>query len=125
MIDLVIEKTYSTPLVNFDHKTGVFKIEGRSIPENPAAFYDPLNSWIELYFQNPQPLTRLDVRLDYINSGSSKSLMYFMKLMKDYHDKGNECQINWCFEEDDESIRDLGKHYKSLIKIPFNMVEQY
>jgi hypothetical protein len=125
MNELSIEKTYSTPLISFDHTSGVFKIEGRSIPENPAAFYDPVNSWIDQYFTAPQPLTRLDIRLDYINSGSSKSIMYLMKLMKDYHDKGNECQVNWYFEEDDESIRDLGKHYKSLIKLPFNLVELY
>lgn len=125
MNELVIEKTYSTPSVNFDHKSGIFKIEGRSIPENPAAFYDPVNTWIDHYFKSPQPLTRFDVKLDYINSGSSKSIMYLMKLMKEYYDKGNDCQVNWYYEEDDESIRDLGKHYKSLIKIPFNLIELY
>jgi hypothetical protein len=125
MTDLNIEKTYSTPSVNFSCKTGIFKIEGRSIPENPAAFYDPVNQWLELYFQNPQSMTRLDIRLDYINSGSSKSIMYLLKVLKDYHDQGKSCQVNWYFEEDDESISDLGKHYKSLIRLPFNLVEMY
>jgi hypothetical protein len=123
MKDLVIEKTYGTPKINFSFETGVFTIEGRSIPENPVSFYEPIGEWMEDYFKNPRALTKLEIKLDYINSGSSKSLLGLLKIARCYCDQGRSCVINWYFEEDDESIRDLGKHYNGLLRMPFNLVE--
>lgn len=126
MKDLVIDKTYSTPAVNFDAKSGYLKIEGRSIPENPSVFYEPLINWINEYFQTvPNATAKMDIKLDYINSGSSKSILSMLKAIKIFCDNGKICQVNWHFEEDDESIRDLGRHFKSLLKMPFNLVEIY
>jgi hypothetical protein len=31
--------------------------------------------------------------------------------------------VNWYYEEDDEAILSLGEHYKSSLKIPFNLIE--
>ena len=123
MNDLMIEKTYSTPLVHFNPQNGVMKIEGRSIPENPSLFYDPIVVWLNDYFQNSKIKIKLDIKLDYINSGSTKSILSILKVIKQHYDKGIECHINWHYEEDDESIRDLGKHYKSVVKLPINLVE--
>jgi hypothetical protein len=126
MKDLVIDKTYSTPAVNFDANSGSLKIEGRSIPENPSTFYEPLLNWINEYFQTvSNTSTKMDIKLDYINSGSSKSILSMLKVIKIFCDNGKVCQVNWHFEEDDESIRDLGRHFKSLLKMPFNLVEIY
>jgi hypothetical protein len=125
MKGLVLDKTSSTPLINFNPNSGVLLIEGRSIPENPGDFFDRLVQWAKEYFTNPQKETRCDVKLEYINSGSSKYILGFFKLLNHYHDKGNACSINWHYEEDDESVRDLGEHFKSSLKMPFNMVEYY
>jgi len=126
MNELVIESTYSTPFVHFNSKTGVLKIEGRSIPENPSLFYDPLISWITELLKSPKDIVvRLEVKLDYINSGSTKSILTMLRLLKQLYDEGVDCQVNWHFEEDDESIRDLGKHYKNVLRMPFNLVELY
>jgi hypothetical protein len=126
MKDLIIEKSYSTPTVSFNSKTGILKIEGRSIPENPSSFYDPVVTWLNEYFQTTtNTSTKLDIKLDYINSGSSKSILSMLKAIKAHCDIGKNCQVNWHFEEDDESIRDLGKHFKSVLKMPFNLIEVY
>jgi hypothetical protein len=121
--DLIVDKTYSTPKVQLLSKSGALKVEGRSIPENPSVFFEPIIDWLNEYFKNPVPSTVIDFKLDYINSGSSKSLLSILKLLKTYYDRGIRITINWHFEEDDESIRDLGKHYKSLLNMPFNLVE--
>lgn len=126
MNELVIESTYSTPFVHFNNKTGVLKIEGRSIPENPSIFYDPLVNWLtELIKDSKDTIIRLDVKLDYINSGSTKSILTMLRLLKQLYDEGADCQVNWHYEEDDESIRDLGKHYKNVLRMPFNLIELY
>ena len=123
MNDLYIENTYSTPKIHLNAKNGVLKIEGRSIPENPSSFYEPVASWILEFFKNPVKRTKLEIKLDYINSGSSKSILSLLKLIKKYADNGIDIEINWYYEEDDESIRDLGKHYKSILKLPLNLIE--
>ncbi len=123
MEELVIKKTSNTPNVHFDPELGILKLEGRSIPENPSDFFERLIAWIEKYFNNPKEITRIDLNLEYINSGSSKYLLGIFRLIKKRFDEGKNCIVNWYYEEDDEAILSLGEHYKSTIKIPFNLIE--
>ncbi|MGM0407668.1 MAG: DUF1987 domain-containing protein [Bacteroidota bacterium] len=125
MKELVIEKTVKTPYVNFDPITGTLKIIGRSIPENPEDFYDDLFEWVKEYFKNPQKETTINIQLEYINSGSSKFILEFFQLIQDYHAQGNNSKINWYYEEDDEAVFELGKHYQTLINAPFKLIEIY
>jgi hypothetical protein len=120
---LDIEKKANTPAVIFDPDKGHLKIEGRSIPENPGEFYDTLIDWIKEYFSNPKNSTIFDLNLEYVNSGSSKYLLGLFRVIKEESTKGRNVTINWYYEEDDEAILSLGEHYKSSLKIPFNLIE--
>jgi hypothetical protein len=119
MVDLHVEKTSNTPRIDFNAIDGVMHMEGRSIPENPSDFYKPLIQWLNEYFNNPKPITVFELRFEYINSGSSKSLLELLRYIKDEHVKGKECIIKWHYEEDDESVQELGEHYQYTLKIPF------
>jgi hypothetical protein len=123
MEKLEIEKRNNTPSVIFDPVSGSLKIEGRSIPENPGEFYDELIDWIKEYFKDPKPATTIDLNLEYVNSGSSKYLLGLFRVIKEEAQKGSKVTINWYYEEDDEAILSLGEHYKSSLKIPFNLIE--
>ncbi len=123
MEKLEIERRANTPSVLFDPESGNLKIEGRSIPENPGDFYDELIDWIREYFKNPRSNTTVDLNLEYVNSGSSKYLLGLFRVMKEEVQKGHKIDINWYYEEDDEAIQSLGEHYKTSLKIPFNMIE--
>lgn len=123
MKELVIKKTPNTPGVIFDPETGIMKIEGRSIPENPGDFFDPLIDWLEEYFESPLKQTNFELNLEYVNSGSSKYLLGIFRILKKKHEEGKACQINWYYEEDDEAIFSLGEHYKNTIRIPFKLIE--
>ena len=125
MKELVIEKTVKTPFVNFDAESGILKIIGRSIPENPDEFYSKLFNWINEYFKNPQSETLINIQLEYINSGSSKFILEFFQLIQDYLRKGFSCKISWYYEEDDEAVLELGKHYQAIIDVPFKLIEIY
>jgi hypothetical protein len=125
MKELVIEKTVKTPYVNFDPQSGILKIIGRSIPENPEEFYTKLFEWVNEYFKKPQEETLVNIQLEYINSGSSKFILEFFQLFQDSRSKGINCKINWYYEEDDEAVLELGKHYQSIIDVPFKLVETY
>jgi hypothetical protein len=123
MNKLIINKTQNTPSVKFDPDTGKFELAGRSIPENPGDFYDPLIKWLVKYFEVPALKTVFNVNLEYVNSGSSKYLLSLFRVFKDKYKEKFDIQINWYFEEDDEAIESLGDHYRSTLQIPFNMVE--
>ena len=123
MKELVIKKTNNTPAVNFNPEKGLLKIEGRSIPENPGEFFEKLIDWISDYFDKPVPTTQFDLNLEYVNSGSSKYLLGIFRLLKKKYEYGKKSVINWYYEEDDEAILSLGEHYKSTVKIPFNLIE--
>ena len=123
MKQLIIAKSANTPGITFNPETGIMKIEGRSIPENPGDFFDPIIEWLEDYFIKATELTRFDLNLEYVNSGSSKYLLGIFRILKKKHDEGKNCSINWYYEEDDEAIFSLGEHYKNTIKLPFNLIE--
>jgi len=124
MQNLIIEKTAKTPSVNFNNENGKFKIVGRSIPENPELFFDQIFIWLKEYFLNPQDSTILEIQLEYINSGSSKFILELLQIIQSNQHNTN-CEINWFYEEDDEAIFDLGKHFQSLLDFPFNLIETY
>lgn len=125
MDELVIEKTVKTPYVNFDAQSGILKIIGRSIPENPEEFFLKLFDWVNGYFKDPQNETLVNVQLEYINSGSSKFILEFFQLFQEYKSKGFSCKISWYYEEDDEAVFELGKHYQNIIDVPFKLIEIY
>ena len=125
MDDFIIKKAFNTPEVELRPSEGTLKMEGRSIPEDPGAYFDIIIKKLKEYYQNPQKLTHLDIKLEYINSGSSKYMLELLRIVKLNHGKGHDCIINWYYEEDDESILELGQHYQNSIKIPFKMIGYY
>jgi len=125
MEEFYVTRTFNTPEIEFIPNQGILRIEGRSIPEDPGEFYDIVLQKLEDYFRKPQKLTRIDIKLEYINSGSSKYMLEIFRLTKKYYDSGHKSVVNWYYEEDDESILELGQHFKNTIKIPFNLVDFY
>ena len=125
MNDLYLKKSFNSPEVEFISASGELSIEGRSIPEDPGEFFDRLINWLNEYFLNPVEVTVMNIKLEYINSGSSKYLLEVLRIMKVNHEKGREILLKWFFEEGDESIEELGQHYEQTIQIPFELIEYY
>ncbi len=123
MSDLYIQKTFNTPEVQLITAEGNFTIEGRSIPEDPGVFFEKIIRHLNEYYSNPQDLTTFNIKLEYINSGSSKFLLEILRMVKREYDNGHNCLVNWYYEEDDESIQELGQHYQSTINIPFKLID--
>ncbi|MCF8380335.1 MAG: DUF1987 domain-containing protein [Bacteroidales bacterium] len=116
-----IEGTKSSPSI--DVEGGVFKIKGRSIPEDAYEFYSPLLRELAQYIENPQPKTEVQFHLEYINSGSKKYITNFLAKMNEFYQKGKEVIIYWHYDYDDESMQELGNDLRSMIQIPFHIVE--
>jgi len=125
MTNLVMERTSTLPQINFNAVSGVLRIEGRSIPEDPGAFYSVVEIWVAEYFKDPRNNTKFEFLLEYINSGSSKFLLSLLHSIKKACDSGIKCSVDWYYEEDDETLFELGEHFKNSVKIPFNLLPIY
>ena len=123
MENLVIEPKFNTPSINFDAGSGYLLMKGRSIPEDPEKFYEPILTWLAEYFKETPRETVLEFRLEYVNSGSSKYILELLRRLQKLVRKGMDIKIIWCFETDDESIEDLGEHYKHTVEIPMEIRE--
>ena len=123
MNELIINETQNTPGVNFNPSDGILEIEGKSIPEKPDEFYNPLLDWINQYFKDPKDFTLIKIKLEYINSSSTKFMLSMFRSIKQYYEKGHDCRIDWYYEEDDEDMLEAGEDYESIIRVPFKMIE--
>lgn len=112
-----------TPMVDFK-VSGELRMEGRSIPENPVGFYEPIMKWIndlpKLHLKN----IVFNVKLEYFNTSSSKILMQMVRLLEKYMDESS-VKIIWHYNSVDQDMFDSGKDYQSITRIPFEFVEYH
>ncbi len=122
MEELKITKTKQTPEIQFNSKTGVFEIGGRSIPENTFEFYNPVIEWIEKYVENPADKTLVKVYLEYFNTSSSKFILEIFKKLRPIKDiKSKEILVEWYYDEDDEEMMETGEDYEDVTELPFDL----
>jgi hypothetical protein len=123
MNNLEIEPKFNTPSIDFNAGSGYLLMKGRSIPEDPDSFYDPILTWLDEYFKETKLESVLEFRLEYVNSGSSKYILELLRRLRKLVQAGKKVKIIWCFETDDESIEDLGEHYKHTVDLPIEIRE--
>jgi len=121
MNSLIVENKQNSPLVNFNAETGVLQIVGRSIPEHPVKFYQPLEDWLDDFLKTNPTSVKLHIFLDYLNTHSTECILLLLKKTKSFlvnHPTSNVL-VEWLYEEDDEDMEDLGKDLKSITVLPF------
>ena len=117
------EGTISLPTVIFN-TSGELRITGRSIPEHPVKFYEPISNWISDFLAtNPSNINFL-VHLDYLNTHSTECMLVILKRLDTYKKDNNvNVTVNWHFDEDDEDMESLGEDLASMVNIPFTFKE--
>jgi hypothetical protein len=125
MEKLVIEKTDTTPQIDFDPEQGLLKITGRSIPLNPKRFYEPVLSWIEKYTSQANNSTVLDVYMDYFNTASTFLITDIIRqLVKGLEGRG--LTVNWYHDTGDDDVLEIAGNMESVtgIKFVYHEVEE-
>lgn len=118
MEKLVIqEELKNCPGIIYYDDNNTLEISGRSIPENPELIFRRLDEWITSHFDKNETLT-VNIKLEYINSGSSKYLYEILKKLTAYANSGKNVVLKWLYEEDDEAMLELGEHYRDTAGIP-------
>ncbi|MBL4862925.1 MAG: DUF1987 domain-containing protein [Crocinitomicaceae bacterium] len=123
MEKLHIDGSAKTPLIDFDSNTGILSLQGRSIPENSIEFYKPLNDWLEAYAISPKSETKVNIRLEYFNTSSSKCILDFFKRLEMVNGDNTTVHVNWYFETDDEDMEEAGEDYEAIVGLPFSIIE--
>lgn len=117
-----IRPTKDTPAVYFNPEKGVFKMFGRSLPENSLKFWIPILQEIKKGVAS----NKLDIRIkmEYYNTSSSKCIFDLFRAFKSLEEKGTQLSIRWYYEEFDEDILEAGEDYKSLLGLPVKFIEE-
>lgn len=121
-MNLYIEKTADCPQITFLDE-GTLEISGRSISEDPFSFWQPVLEWVEKYSDNPAPKTALTVYFEYTNSSSSKYINEILRRIDALYGSGKDVQVIWKYDEDDDSLYQLGLDFESMVAVPFTFIE--
>lgn len=123
MEHLYIKATPHTPEVFFNidgHKLCVF---GRSFPEDAAAFYTPIVSWLDNNIAEFTQKFILEIQLEYCNTASAKYILKLIHVMERYKEKQSlPVYVQWNYFKDDVDMKDSGVVYQQFVSIPFEFV---
>ena len=120
---LHIHRTETSPEIELDLEQGTFDFVGRSLPANGELFYERVYRWLEEYLKQPKQETTVNMRLDYLDTSSSKHFYNIFDRLSSANDNGRQVQVNWHYETGDEEMAEAGKDYQSLFAINFNCIE--
>jgi hypothetical protein len=122
MDNFYIEATATSPEVDFRFDQHFLTIKGESYPENAAAFYAPIVQQLRNYLATHQgPAITTNIALAYFNSSSTKMLFSIFDALDQSAQAGNQIQVNWYHDEEDETIFEFGEELKAdFTAIVFN-----
>lgn len=125
MQPLIIESTIDTPAIIFDDEKNIYSIIGKSLPENPAAFYAPAITWFK---ELAKVVTSgkeivLDVQYSYFNTASSKLFLSLLDVLEEFQEKEIKVNVNWHYPKGDEDMMEIADSYEELTNIPFVLIE--
>jgi hypothetical protein len=120
--NLDIAKTKDTLEIHFDVETGILSLEGASYPENPIDFFEPIYRWIKRYTSEIGKTITVNVKINYLNTSSSKCIIDFFELLEEYHQERGVVKINWYYEEDDEDMLETGTELCEELKLTYKLI---
>ena len=132
MQKLYISSTASTPEINFSPEENIFRIKGRSSPEDVRAMYYPVIEWVRAFidsiiennskiYTSENPL-RFQSDLIYFNSSSAKFLYDILSELKKLSKVGNHVVIEWFYEEEDLDLKEAGVDIALLAEMEFTLI---
>ncbi len=122
MEELRISPSKNTPEI-FLSPEGAIRIRGRSIHENVADIFMPVEEWVSEYIRDPAEVTSVDMHLEYFNSASAKVFIHLLQKITYVTLKHKKYIFNWYYEVGDEDILERGEYFSSILDVPFNFIK--
>lgn len=118
-----IDRTETSPQIDLDVDNGVMEFIGRSLPHNSELFYSRVYGWLDEFLQQTKGETTVNMKLDYLDTSSSKHIYNIFSRLDAVTERGQHVQVNWHYETGDEEMAETGKDYQSLFKLDFAFIE--
>ncbi|MBC7694485.1 MAG: DUF1987 domain-containing protein [Burkholderiales bacterium] len=133
MENLIIQGTDSTPGIILDKQKHYIEFTGDSRPENVKMFFEPVLNWISeymnhIYFFSNESSKKIniivDFKFEYFNSSSAKYIIDIINALTKIKstNKNVDLCLNWCYEEDDDDIKDAGQEFVKITGIPMSFI---
>ena len=117
MENLIIEQTERSPRVFFDYSNHELELSGEAYPENNDEFYRPIFESLQDYLNEENDATiNFKFKMVYFNSSSARMLMKLFELLDDSASKGRQVNIEWYYQEDDDTMQEFGEDYSEDIE---------
>lgn len=108
---------------NVKCESGLIEIKGCSIVNDPKTFFAPVLTWVSNYLKDPPDNTSIVIKIDYVDSASTKSLFEIMKYIEKETPADKSFRIDWYYDPNDPEILELGEIFAGRIKIPCNFIQ--
>jgi len=120
-----IVATDRTPAISLTHQPLKLSILGESFPEDVSAFYGEVISAINQLASTSKGKLDVEMAMVYINSSSIKAMYRIFEGIEAYRQAGNEVQVTWKAEADDDIMQELGEDFKDRFQALNFTVEQH
>lgn len=122
MDHLRVPETSDSPEINLEKERGRFEIIGKSLPEDPNEFYNPVISWVAEYVRDPNPETEFTFKLDYFNTASSKKILDIIMTLKEIMRKKKSVIVKWFYRKNDDDMFDTAETFSEISGVPFKII---
>lgn len=110
------------PSVKLNADTGMCEIEGESYLEESSLFYQPIYDWLVEYTKSKKPLV-FNFKLSYVNTSSSKHILFILRLLKKYGEDGNDVQTIWNIEHGDMDTEEDVEDYMIITGLKIKILK--
>ena len=118
-----IDRTETSPQIDLDLELGSIEFVGRSLPNNSEQFYARVYRWLDEYLLEPKDETTVNLKLDYLDTSSSKHLYNIFQRLNAISERGRTVNVNWHYERGDDEMAETGKDYQSFFRLDFSFIE--
>lgn len=122
MNSIEIKASKDTLGISCDVETGIINMEGISYPQDAAEFFSSIFDWLNKYTNEINSSLTLNLRINYLNTSSTKCLFDLIDSIEEYYKQGGVVQVNWYYLEGDEDIKETGLEFKEDMILPFTMI---
>lgn len=117
------QDNYYVPNVDFNAETGICTLSGKSYLEDTSQFYLGLLEWLDQYFHEVKKPVQFNMKLNYYNTSSSRSILDIFDLLKLYEEGGGQVEVNWyCREIDFDSVQEEVEDYMEESDLKINII---
>lgn len=120
MTNLKISPTKKTLGVKCE--PGLISLEGCSITNDPRIFFKPIMDWVKEYMKEPEEVTEVLCKFDYIDTASFKNLYTLLQEMSEAKKPEHRIIVKWFFSYEDPEILELGEILKGRLGLEFELV---